>query len=365
MTIFVHTLKRIFRNKIQFFFILLFPLAFMSLGFIGDEHNVKAAIIDKDHTEFTAALQRNLQSKAAIRSIAEEEIEKRLMSLKVDYVLVIDQGFTNRLIRGEEGGITAYSIQESNVAAPVSASLELWLSHAKTIALAVNHDPDAFYAAFAQYDEQSLLQADHRLVIDPGAERTRWVLGYFVISMLYSSLIAALYIILNKNNRTLYRTLAAPVTIRSYMLQTIGSFLVVCLVQITFALVVIRSVYNMYMGDSVVDMYLFLAAFSLVSVSLGVAISSISKSVVQACLIGISLFPPITMLGGAYFPLDFAPEIIQTLSKLSPVSWVIGGIQKLLLGQTIMELGKEISIMLLFSLIFFLFGTMRKADIVK
>lgn len=365
MTIFIHTLKRIFRNKVQLFFILLFPLVFMSLGFIGDEHNVKAAFIDKDHTELTAALLRNLESKAAIRSIQEEEIEKELMSLDVDYVLVIEQGFTERLIGGEDGGIAAYSILESNFSKPVSTSLELWISHVKAIARAGDHKPESFYAAFSQYEKQSFLQTDHRPVIDPGAETTRWVLGYLVMSMLYSSLIVALYIILNKNNHTLYRTLASPVTIRGYMLQTVGSFLFVSMVQLTVALLVIKWIYKLYMGDSALHVYLFLAVFSCVSVSIGVAISSISKSVIQACLIGISLFPPVTMLGGAYFPLDFAPEIIQTLSQLSPVSWVLVGIEKLLLGLTIMELGKEISIMLLFSLIFFLFGTLRKADLVK
>lgn len=365
MTIFVNTLKRIFRNKIQVFFVLLFPLAFMSLGFIHEEQNVKAAIIDKDRTALTEDLARSLQSKADMRTVDEDEIEDKLMMLKVDYVVVIEKGFTDNVIAGRDGGISSYSVQESNMSQPVSALVNQWIGHAKTIAGAVKHEPEAFYKAFESYDQHGALQLSHRLVLDPEAAKTRAVIGYLVISMLYTSLVVGLHIIMSRANHTLYRTMAAPVRMRSYMLQTIGAFIMVSALQITLVMLLLKWVYGLYMDGSAWTLYLLLLLFSLVSVSFGVVISSFSKNMIQACLIGICLIAPFAMLGGAYFPLDWAPEIMRTMGQFTPVSWMMGGVEKLLQGQSLGAIVKEMSIIVLFAAIFFLLGALRRADIAK
>jgi ABC-2 type transport system permease protein len=337
----------------------------MSLGFIGQEQAVKVAVIDKDQTKFTADLIRNLKTKAEIRHVKEKEITNDLKTLKVDYVVVIEKEFTANFIHGKDEGITSYSVKESNFSKPVSAFLEQWLNHAKLVAKAVGHNPDSFYQEFTNYDQHGAIQLEHKLAVNEGAERTRSVLGYLIISMLYTSLVVGLFIIMNKNNHTLYRTLAAPVKIRTYMLQITGSFLFVSFIQISFVLLILKWVYKLYLGSAGLSIFVLLLLFSLVSVSFGVAISSISKNIVQACLIGICLIAPLAMLGGAYFPLEFAPDIIKTLSNFTPVSWVINGIEKLLQGQSLASLGKEVVILIMFSLIFFLLGTFRKADIAK
>ncbi|EKN71707.1 ABC-2 type transporter [Neobacillus bataviensis LMG 21833] len=365
MTIFINTLKRIFRNKVQIFFILLFPLAFMSLGFIGQEQTVRVAVIDHDHTKFTADLVRNLKTKAEIRDVKAADINNELKTLKVDYVVEIDKGFSNNLIQGKTGGITGYSVKESNFSKPVSASIEQWLQHAMLVAESVGHNPDSFYKEFSNYDQHGAIQLEHKLAVNEGAERTRSVLGYLIISMLYTSLIVGLFIIFNKNNHTLYRTLTAPVKIKTYMLQIVSSFLFVSFIQISFVLLILKFVYKLYLGSAGFSIFILLLLFSLVTVSFGVAISSISKNIIQACLIGICLVAPLAMLGGAYFPLEFAPDIIKSLSNFTPVSWVITGIENLLHGQSLFSLGKEVLVLIVFSLIFFLLGTFRKADIAK
>lgn len=365
MTIFINTLKRIFRNKIQMLFVLLFPLAFMSFGFIHEEHNVKVAIIDKDRTALTEGLAGSLQSKAVMRTVREDEIEDKLMALKVDYVLVIDQGFTDKVIAGRDGGIASYSVQESNISEPIGAFVNQWVSHAKTIAGAVKHESSAFYEAFDSYERQGALQLSPRLVVDPKAAQTRSVVGYLVISMLYTSLVIGLHIIMSRANHTLYRTMAAPVRMRSYMLQTIGAFIVVSALQITLVMLLLKWVYGLYMDGSAWTLYLLLLLFSLVSVSFGVAISYFSRNMIQACLIGMCSIAPLAMLGGAYFPLDWAPEIMRTLGRFTPVSWMMAGVEKLLQGQSLGSIGKEMSVIVLFAAIFFLLGGLRKADIAK
>lgn len=365
MSILKHTITRIFRNKIQLVFIILFPLAFMFLGFIGDEQKVSVAVIDHDQTPVTIQLIQDLEVKSKLKQVDEDEIEKALKALRVDYILVIEEGFTQQLLQGTREGLTGYSIAESNISVPIVNYLEQWLEHTATLAFAANQDQQMFDILFDAYTSQGLLQLQHSTVIDKGVERTRSVLGYLTIAMLYTSLIVGLYILLNKQNGTFYRTLAAPVSMRRYMLQTIGSFLLVSWIQITLIMLILTWVYKLYFGGAALSVYLMLMIFSLVAVAFGVAISSVTKSVVQACLLGICLVAPMAMLGGAYFPLDWAPDAVITMSYFTPVSWVLGGIEKLLEGQSILSNGKEVLVLLLFAIIFFLLGTFRKADIVK
>src|SRR5690554_4124049 len=100
MTIFQNNVRRIFRSKLQFFFIILFPLLFMQISNLIDEptNQVRVAIIDRDQSPLTTALMRNLKSKVNLLPVEESHIEKQLMSLKLDYVLVIPHGFTDSVI---------------------------------------------------------------------------------------------------------------------------------------------------------------------------------------------------------------------------------------------------------------------------
>ncbi|MGF7046509.1 ABC-2 type transport system permease protein [Paenibacillus sp. DS2015] len=364
MTIFTNTVKRILRNKAQLLFLIIFPFAFTSIGFIGARPAISVSIVDKDQTELTARILRNLSEKAVIRPVEEEDIEKKLLELYTDYVLVIEDGFTDGLIAGNHEQVAAYHLAESNVFQPISVLLEQWLEHGYYIAEAVNHDPELFSSGFAKYD-QGALQMKSLHITDPRAFQTKAVLGVLVMAMLYTSLITGLQIIVNKNNGTLYRTLAAPVRIKSYMLQMIGGQLLIAWVQVTFVMLVFQWIYHLYMGSSPINLYILLLLFSFVSVSLGVAISRVSNNMIQACLIGVSLIVPASLLGGAYFPIDDIPGVIQILSQFSPIAWMLKCVEKLLQGQNLISLSRELGILMLFAIIFFLIGSFRKVDLSK
>lgn len=366
MTIFRNTVKRIFRSKVQLIFILLLPLAFMCISFISSEFKTKVSIIDYDQTQFTADFRENLATKALIIDPIEEDmIEDELLGLKVDYVIVIDKGFTNKLISGEDAKVQSYSVQESNVSLPIHSYIDQWLNDARIITNAVNHDADVFYSEFTRYNESGALKLEKMRLADEGRGMPRTAIGYMVMAMLYSSMVTGMIILMNKNNHSLYRTLTAPVRMSSYMLQIILSFLFISLVQIVFVLLVVQLGFHLYAGTTIVAIFVLLLVFALVSVSLGVLISSLAKNIIQAVFIGITVIPPLAMLGGGYFPLDFASDTVKTLSKFSPVSWVLAGVEKILRGQDFTTVGGEILMMLLFATIFFLLGIIRKVDIAK
>lgn len=366
MTIFRNTVKRILRSKVQLIFILIFPLAFMCITFVDGEIKTKVSIIDYDQTQLTKALQDNIASKAQmIDPIEEGLIEEKLLGLRVDYVLVIEKGFTDGVIAGEDVKLKSYSVQESNISLPIQSYVDQWVTDARIIANAVNQDTERFYTEFNLNNESGTLVLEKKRLTDEGRGVSRTALGYMVMAMLYTSLITGTVILMNKNNNTLSRTLSAPVRMRSYMLQIILSFLFISLIQIAFVLLVVQLGFNLFAGSTILAIFVLLTIFALVSVSLGVLISSLAKNIIQSVFIGICMIPPLAMLGGAYFPLDFASDTVKTLSKFSPVTWVLSGVEKILRGQDFTTISDDLLILLLFAVVFFLLGSIRKIDIAK
>jgi len=97
----------------------------------------------------------------------------------------------------------------------------------------------------------------------------------------------------------------------------------------------------------------FSILFIFLSLSLGLLVSSIANSQLQALLFsGMVLVIPVVMLSGMIFPIENMPAFFQWFSKLIPATWYISGVKKIMikgLGFTsiLPELGVLISMTIL------------------
>lgn len=364
MSIFTVNIKRILKSKVQLFFLILFPLMMMSMSVLEVKPTLKAAVIDKDGTKLTALLAKEMGTVATLVTIQEENLQKELMGLTADYVLVVDKGFTEGIIRGESPRVQGYYVEESNLSLPIKSFVESFLHNGKLMAQAARHDEAAFYQALNIYQAGSMTMK-YEEAVDPQYQNSRAAFGFMAVSMLYASMVTAMLILMNKSNRTFYRTLAAPIRIRSYMLQNAASFIVIAIIQIVVLFAVLKFGFGLYMGPSVLQMVLLFVVFALVSVALGITISAHAKSIVQACILGICTIPPMAMLGGAYFPMDNVPDAIKALAQFVPVTWAMQAVDKLLREQSFAAIAGDLAVLIVFAAIFFLLGTLRKTDLAK
>lgn len=360
MSIFMYTLKRLGRNKIQLLFIFLFPILFMCLSFVGQIPTVKIGWVDHDQSELTKVLRTQLEDKGKLTVISEEEINDKLKGLHLDYVIVMQEQFTEDILQGNMDGVTVYSIEESNYSAPIHAYVQGWIQHVSSIAQASGGDRSVFEQGLHQYAQMDAVKIETPSTNSEMFSRIRSLTGYLVIALLYTAMITSLYLLMNRNNYTMYRSMLSQVSLRQYLLQTTLAFICVNWLQISIAL---SLIYLLYGNEVITDLWSIAAllfVFSFVTVAFGSAVAMLCKTVVQACLVGIAIIAPMAMLGGAYFPLDSAPEVMIKMGQFSPVSWIITGIEEVLQGATIFSLGKEVLILLLFAIVFFLIGLIRK-----
>jgi ABC-2 type transport system permease protein len=66
-------------------------------------------------------------------------------------------------------------------------------------------------------------------------------------------------------------------------------------------------------------------AVSLMTATFGLLVASLGKNAQQSRGLSTLAVLGMCMLGGAWFPMDFMPQFMQTVSKVIPVAWAING----------------------------------------
>lgn len=361
MVVFHNNLQRLWNNKMQLVFVLLFPIAFMFMGTVQTNPGIKVVLLDKDQTALTQWMVKDIQSKFNVIPIADKDVEQALMDYKIDYAVTLPAGFSDALLTSNAMQAEAISIQESNRSLPVRTYITDLIQQLDRLGKAAGGDSSEFQASLDDL-QQASLQIEQHASASHGLHTSHTVLGMMAVALLYTSFTFSFTMISNRDRGTMQRTLAAPIRIKSYMLQHMGSSLLVCLVQIGLFLLVMKG-FGIYLGASWLSIYSLFAVFSLVCVSFSIFLSSISKNVVQVGIFGLLIIQPMSLIGSAYFPRDFIPEMLQKIARFVPLSWLMDGVDHLLLGDSLTQLVPQMAMLVLFACIFFLIGALKKTNL--
>lgn len=344
------------------------PMVFIILimGFTTGGGQINVGVVDQDQTKLSARLIEHVKETNNVRMIPESRIKKLLTESSVDYVMVIPKNFASDIIQGKATQIKGYSIQESNVALPAKYSINNFLSSAKNIGIAANGSEQAFYKGLSAYEQGSFSTVLKRVKNnDNKGDRTLTALGFLIMSMLFIGNNCAQMILEDKTDKTFYRIFAGPITPRNYMLQNIASFLTAMVLQLAIILTIMKTAFHGYFGTSILNIFGLYVIFGMFCVALGVGIMSFSKTSRQAGTLNTFITVPMCMLGGCFWPASFMPDLLQKISNLMPTTWVLRASRKIIEGGSLMNVGVEISVILLFALVFVLLGSWKKADITR
>lgn len=367
MTLFMSNLRRIFKNKVQVLVIIILPvitLFFGSTYVFSNDQDLTMGISDLDKTDFTRMFINCLASQVQIVEIPQEQIQDKIINSKIEYAVVINKGFTESLIKGNEVETRGYYLEDANQSLPIQNYVDSYISAAKRIAKASGGNEQKFYEGMDNLNDSNL-KLEYKVLTEFEREKSYGILGLFLIFMLMTTVIFTTLILTDKGNKTFYRTLTTPVSLRNYMFQNILSFLVVSVFQVTVMFIVLKGLFGIYLGNSTLNMYLLFLAASLLAVSLGVAISSISKSVIQASFTGLFLAFFLGSIGGCFIENDMSTGLFRTMGKFTPVYWIMDGVSKLLKEKGLSAIGGDILVVILFALVLFFLCTWKKEDIAK
>lgn len=365
MTIFFNNIKRILKSKIQLtvlFILPLLPLIPICLDNSDSMNTIKIGIVDNDRTELTSTLQYILKSQFKIIDIQQKDINSSINEAKADFVISIPKGYTDKIINLQDIQMEGYANKDKNITPIMQGLIDELINPVKNIAKISNKNTNMFYEGLKPL--RKTIEESKKAEVKPIKKNSNSAWGMIIQFCMFSSIFASTTIITDKENKTFFRTLSSPVSLRNYMFQIILSFCLIALLQLIIFSSVVVFGFGIEAGTSLINVMLVLLAIALVSVSFGIAVSSISRNVTKATMIGISLITIMCMIGGAW-GMKSSSKVIQNISKLIPVTWAMEAIEKIIDNKALSSIMQEISILLIFAVVFFLLGTWKKADIVK
>ncbi|MHB8985943.1 MAG: ABC transporter permease [Eubacteriales bacterium] len=151
---------------------------------------------------------------------------------------------------------------------------------------------------------------------------------------------------------TLEQLIVTPVRSFELMIGKIIPYIALGYVQITVALLVGVIVFSVPIRGSILELYLLTLFFITASLGLGILISNIAKTQMQAFQMSFFVMLPSILLSGFMFPREAMPKIVQYIGNVIPLTYYLTIIRGIILkGIGFRYLIPQVMALLVFSVV--------------
>ena len=176
---------------------------------------------------------------------------------------------------------------------------------------------------------------------NPDLRTSRFIIPGLIAIILTFTLIqfTATAIVRERERGTLEQLQVTPATRAELILGKILPFLAIGCFQFTLAVLLMRWLFHIEIMGSVVDLYVVGFLFMAAVLGLGMLISTIAQTQMQASQMSMFFLLPFVFLSGFVFPIAGMPKIFQWISAVVPAKYFIDVIRGIVLrGSSIVEL---------------------------
>lgn len=169
-----------------------------------------------------------------------------------------------------------------------------------------------------------------------------------LIFILVCAMMTSVSIVREKESGTMEVLLVSPVRpFKIIFAKMIPYFTISCVVLITILLLA-RHLLGVPMSGGVGGIFTISLLYLVLSLSLGLLVSTIANTQVAALLISaVVMMMPILMLSGLLFPIENLPEFFQLVSNIVPARWYIDAVRKMMVqGLPIIDVWQNCVILL-------------------
>lgn len=185
-----------------------------------------------------------------------------------------------------------------------------------------------------------------------------------IILILISALMTSITITREKELGTMEILLGSPLKPMQIILGKVTPYLVLSLGNVVTILTLAYFVFGLPIQGSLILLIAECTLFILLSLSLGILISTVSKTMQQAMLISmVGLMMPSMLLSGFIFPVENMPDILYYISFVMPPRWFIDILKSVMIkGTGLFYIWKE-TLILLGMTLFFIVISIKKFKI--
>ena len=176
---------------------------------------------------------------------------------------------------------------------------------------------------------------------NPDLKTSRFIIPGLIAIILTFTLIqfTATAIVRERERGTLEQLQVTPATRAELILGKILPFLFIGYFQFTLAVLLMRWLFRIEIMGSVADLYIVGFLFMAAVLGLGMLISTIAQTQMQASQMSMFILLPFVFLSGFVFPIGGMPKIFQWLSAIVPAKYFIAVIRGIVLrGSSLIDL---------------------------
>lgn len=309
--------------------------------------NVKVAILDYSKDISTCQIIDKLDASEYFRVNqllrSNDEIEETLRKSSSDLIVVFEANFANNLRHTGKAKVQLIA----DATDPNNATI--------LTSYAANIIADYQRSLMVQQQVPIQIIPQIKLLYNPGMQSAyNFVPGVMgLILMLICAMMTSISIVREKEMGTMEVLLVSPVRpLMMIIAKTVPYFVLSCVNLITILLLSVYVLHVPVAGN------LFLLAllswiFIIVSLLLGLLVSTIARTQVEAMLFsGMVLMMPTVLLSGMIFPIENMPFALQIISNIIPAKWYIIGVKKIMIeGLGISYVGSEIGMLIVLAII--------------
>jgi ABC-2 type transport system permease protein len=167
-------------------------------------------------------------------------------------------------------------------------------------------------------------------------------------------------IVRERERGTLEQLQVTPVTRLEIILGKIFPFLLIGVFQLTLIVCLMVFLFKVPIAGSVLELYAAGLLFIAAVLGLGMLLSTIAKTQMQAMQLSFLFLLPFVFLSGYVFPIDGMPRFFQLLTYVIPARYFIAVIRGIVLrGASLSELWEPVAALTGFTVLIIGFAVMR------
>ena len=354
MTIFRNNLQRMLRKPSSWVYLVVIPVVINVFIVSLSVQQVQwvIGVNDSDDSRITEQFVESFGADARIVVVEDPAtVEADLNDAAYDVYIEFPEGYSQSVVDGESPVLQLVERGDNNQTDSLIVELTSHFSGVNALGVSAGGDEDRFYEAFENY-VAGKFTADY-LNFDGGsteeASRTVLTLGYlaFGITLMMSSV--GLLLLTDRLRGVFDRAQLTPLTRRSYFGQYFLSMLVIAVAQLVLVLVVVPQLTPVSYGQTLTQIGGVVGAvlsFTLFIVALSLLIHRFGKNQLVAAAVSSVITLPMLMLGGALWPRDVVPELLQQIGQFSPVWWLLDAAEYALRGESLAEYAMPVAALL-------------------
>jgi ABC-2 type transport system permease protein len=358
----LNDLKITVRDRMFFFWLLVFPLLFAFLFGLAfpqsspQDQKVTLNIQDKDKSFLSQALVEELKSEKYTIHLLEGEDEKR------GRTLIIPEGFSRDVLEGKKVELVLEKEEGMNMEASQAAYSNVLKATIKILTKLVILSPENEEELREKYSQHRLERlvtlktelAGELRVIPAGFNHM--IPASAVMFILFTVLMYGGVIILQERNfGQLERIFLSPATFSSIIAGKWISRLLLGMLQITVLFLIGKILFKTYLGNSISSLLLVALFFCGTIGGLSILLGSIIRKEEVLIIFNIIFANLMAALGGCWMPIEIFPAGMRIVSFIFPTGWAMDAFHKLIFfGYDMRSILPNIAALFLFSVLFFI-----------